>query len=248
MPSRTSVSGRWSTAAAVNSHGMIVGSVTIPVTPISGAVPVQFQSGSYTVLPGGFTGLGEKSAIARTVNDQGWVGGIEGPSTASTADASGVLWIDGDYHQATTLLGDSYAGLFRINDIYAINNRGQLLAAARQDVDGDPATIGWRSVSVRLDPIRSPGDTNYDDDVDFTDLLTLAQHYGQSGNGNVFYETGDFNYDWTVNFDDLLTLAQHYHSADAFDADWALARSLVPEPTVLVLLALGAFASGRTRR
>jgi len=51
------------------------------------------------------------------------------------------------------------------------------------------------------------GDTNLDGTVDFTDLLNLAQHYGQT---NAVWSEGDFNYDGTVNFADLLALGQNF--------------------------------------
>ena len=51
------------------------------------------------------------------------------------------------------------------------------------------------------------GDTNLDGQVDFTDLLTLAQNYGRT---NAYWYQGDFNYDGKVDFADLLKLAQNY--------------------------------------
>lgn len=53
------------------------------------------------------------------------------------------------------------------------------------------------------------GDTNSDGVVNFDDLLTLAQHYGQTGQT---FSTGNLNYsaDGKVDFDDLLLLAQSY--------------------------------------
>jgi hypothetical protein len=51
------------------------------------------------------------------------------------------------------------------------------------------------------------GDANVDGDVDFDDLLRLAQNY--SGTGKV-WSNGDSNYNGLVNFDDLLSLAQNY--------------------------------------
>ncbi|MFT3787648.1 MAG: dockerin type I repeat-containing protein [Tepidisphaeraceae bacterium] len=51
------------------------------------------------------------------------------------------------------------------------------------------------------------GDANGDGAVNFSDLLTLASKYTQTGRR--FWE-GDFNYDGTVNFADLLILASHY--------------------------------------
>ena len=71
-----------------------------------------------------------------------------------------------------------------------------------------------------------PGDTNMDNKVNFTDLLTLAQHYGLTSGQSC--ATGDFTDDGAVTFDDLLILAQHYgQNANALAA--------VPEPTGAIL-------------
>lgn len=51
------------------------------------------------------------------------------------------------------------------------------------------------------------GDVNGSNTVDFDDLLTLSQNYGQSGRT---YSQGDLDYSGTVDFDDLLKLAQRY--------------------------------------
>jgi hypothetical protein len=51
------------------------------------------------------------------------------------------------------------------------------------------------------------GDANHDRTVNFTDLVALAQNYGQSGKT---FPQGDFNYDGTVSFNDLVILAQKY--------------------------------------
>ena len=87
------------------------------------------------------------------------------------------------------------------------------------------------------------GDADLNRAVNFSDLLTLAQHYNQPGT----WADGNFDGDATVDFDDLLSLAQNYNFAglSTLDArtfgsdiasDWALARSLVPEPTGLLSL------------
>lgn len=54
------------------------------------------------------------------------------------------------------------------------------------------------------------GDTNGDLDVDFDDLLILAQRFGQS-TGGLGVAAGDLNGDGVVNFDDLLLLAKSYN-------------------------------------
>jgi autotransporter-associated beta strand protein len=87
------------------------------------------------------------------------------------------------------------------------------------------------------------GDATLDDSVGFDDLLIVAQNYESPDRS---WSEGDFNGDRLVGFDDLLALAQNYIGPvpigslpSTFMADWALARSLVPEPvTALPLLTL----------
>lgn len=101
------------------------------------------------------------------------------------------------------------------------------------------------------------GDSNIDRDVDFDDLLTLAQNYGSA---SASFAQGDNNYDGNVNFDDLLALAQNYGATfslvglpagwsptGSFDGDWALAQSLAPEPASIGVIALGATLARRRR-
>jgi hypothetical protein len=105
----------------------------------------------------------------------------------------------------------------------------------------------------------TPGDTDFDADVDFNDLLKLAQNY--SSNTDASWFDGDFDRDRTVQFNDLLALAQNYGAtgnfaageikALSFDADWALAQSIaqsiVPEPTALIALACAMTLTARRR-
>ena len=74
-----------------------------------------------------------------------------------------------------------------------------------------------------------PGDLNFDGRVNFTDLLTLAQHYGQQDAGWI---GGDLDGSGTVDFGDLLTLAQHYGAGPTG------AFASVPDPASLGLLGL----------
>lgn len=106
------------------------------------------------------------------------------------------------------------------------------------------------------------GDTDLNGIVNFDDLLRLAQNYGATTTGT--WRNGDFTYDGNINFDDLLGLAQQYGitllvsgeqtttlgeiGGETFSRDWALALSLVPEPTSLGLLGgLTALALRRRR-
>jgi hypothetical protein len=91
-----------------------------------------------------------------------------------------------------------------------------------------------------------PGDTNFDGAVDFTDLVTLAQNYGQPA--GQWWATGDFNFDGAVTFDDLVPLAQNYGQPASFAADWARAQSLVPEPASMLSLLVVMTGTTRIRR
>jgi hypothetical protein len=94
------------------------------------------------------------------------------------------------------------------------------------------------------------GDANLDGVVGFGDLVTVAQHYGQtiSAATDGWWTSGDFNYDGVINFSYLVAVAQNYGEAfplapiagasAAFDADVAAAFANVPEPSVLGLAAM----------
>ncbi|MFT3786193.1 MAG: hypothetical protein QM770_08510 [Tepidisphaeraceae bacterium] len=84
--------------------------------------------------------------------------------------------------------------------------------------------------------VARPGDANLEGTVNFSDLLTLAANYGTAGGAT--WSVGDFTGDGSVNFDDLLALAANYGAGPAVLAsDWALAQSLVPEPSAIGMLA-----------
>ncbi len=91
------------------------------------------------------------------------------------------------------------------------------------------------------------GDANADGNIDFNDLLTLAQHYKALGT----WSDGDFDFDHVVDFSDLLLLAQHYQGAavigldEEFRQNWDLARALAPEPQAVLLASLIIFRRAR---
>jgi autotransporter-associated beta strand protein len=105
------------------------------------------------------------------------------------------------------------------------------------------------------------GDANLDTNVNFTDLVALAQNYGDN-TGNAVWTQGDFTYDGNVDFSDLVKLAQNYGTSlpsaaqlegigagAGFQDDLAAAFAQVPEPGTLALfgLAAGALAARRRR-
>lgn len=81
------------------------------------------------------------------------------------------------------------------------------------------------------------GDANLDGTVNLTDLLALLNSYGQS---NRDWSQGDFNYDGTVNLTDLLGLLNNYgETASPTSRVLATGAGVVPEPTMMGLLAMG---------
>ena len=98
-------------------------------------------------------------------------------------------------------------------------------------------------VGTQEDVERPQGDANFDGTVNFTDLLTLAQHYGMSPDAT--WEQGDFNGNGKVGFDDLLILAQNYGQT----IKPAGAAAVVPEPALAgALLGSSAVLMLRRRR
>lgn len=118
--------------------------------------------------------------------------------------------------------------------------------------DGVVAGLGVNTVLVKFTRV---GDLNLDGVVNFTDLLILAQHYGQP-DGN--WDQGDVNYDGMVNFTDLLGLAQNYGGTlsaaqldtftPSFRSDVATAFAQVPEPATVGVLLAGAILLWRRSR
>jgi autotransporter-associated beta strand protein len=106
------------------------------------------------------------------------------------------------------------------------------------------------------------GDANLSGNVDFTDLVALAQNYGSDFIANPttdsWWTHGDFNYDGKVDFNDLVKLAQAYNQAlpsgplpgasANFEADFARALAMVPEPGALALLGCAPALATRRRR
>jgi hypothetical protein len=99
------------------------------------------------------------------------------------------------------------------------------------------------------------GDADLSGTVDFQDLVILAQNYNTATGG--VWTTGDSNYDGAIDFGDLVPLAQNYNgillsdipgASSSFAADWALAQTLVPEPTLCVTLLAGAMSVTTRRR
>lgn len=98
------------------------------------------------------------------------------------------------------------------------------------------------------------GDVDVDGTVGFNDLLILAQNY-PAPSGAAHYN-GDVNHDTAVDFADLLIIAQTYGQSidglratvgESFESDWQSAQSMVPEPSMLGLLAISPMILRRCR-
>jgi hypothetical protein len=169
-----------------------------------------------------------------------------------------------DWQIATFELSPSALTLLSGNDtvpqLLATVTEVRLLSAA-----SGPSHLGDAIASaVGVDAIRAlrlPGDANFDGATNFADLVVLAQHYNRVG--GQAWRDGDFNFDGNVAFADLVLLAQNYNRTSAmapvavnagdvggaaFQHDWALARALVPEPSLALLSAGGLTAAAQRRR
>jgi autotransporter-associated beta strand protein len=132
----------------------------------------------------------------------------------------------------------------------------EVLTAAAPEFMG-VAGIDDSSVLARF---TLAGDATLDGQVDFNDLVRLAQNYDTTLAGDSTWVRGDFTYDGVVDFNDLVKLAQNYDTAlpagpvpgapAGFDGAVAAAFAAVPEPSsALVALAAGGLAgAGRRRR
>jgi len=151
-----------------------------------------------------------------------------------------------------------------INAAHFNFNIASKVGSITQETIMDPdITIGTRKKVTVLDwaalddigwDLARPGDANADGNVDFADLVTIAQNYGAS-DGQHRWSQGDFNYDGNVDFADLVSIAQNYGTSGPlaaegtpvgpaiFNADWQAAQAFaaeVPEPTTLTFLLLPA--------
>lgn len=168
---------------------------------------------------------GDFSASARATYNVQFT--LTGPQDVIFGDAGGESALTGpnntDIPPGTALLqaGD-----------YTLGGSALALASGSQ---GDSQSNN-DSYNVRLQFVI-PGDANQDGKVDFSDLLILAQHYGELG---ATLQDGDFNLDGTIGFGDLLILAQNYGQTNM-----QAALSAVPEPGAVALLLLAPLARRR---
>lgn len=135
-----------------------------------------------------------------------------------------------------------------------LNDNGKITATIGQD---GTDTSDFKLIRDALGSQLIDGDSNFDNKVDFSDLLALAQHYGQTDGAK--WSTGDFNLDGKVDFTDLLDLAQHYGAgtptagqlvglSPALRAEVEAAFADVPEPGMMSAVAVFVGMLARRRR
>lgn len=118
-----------------------------------------------------------------------------------------------------------------------------------------PGVYLGRPVDAQTLMLRAslPGDSNLDGLVNFEDLLAVARAFDGSG----FWSDGDFDFDGQVGFADLLIVARSFSGSpvidggaidSAFAGDFALARSLVPEPVLMSVIGVAATLGLRRSR
>ena len=126
---------------------------------------------------------------------------------------------------------------------------------ADYDIDGDGDADRADFDLLIYDTLGTrPGDANLDRDVNFQDLVALAQSYGNAGG----WAQGDFDGNQIIDFNDLVALAQNYGigsasiGMDAMEADvqaagFASVFAMLPEPGAFGSLA-GGLCLARRRR
>jgi Concanavalin A-like lectin/glucanases superfamily len=264
--------GNWTSGNAPTAplDHAVLGDATTANRTITLTGPVAVQSlvmrrstgtGSYTVNLGGAANLQADSLGVTngqlTLTDT-TAAAVKTKSVAISS--TGTLRLDGaglvvDYGSASPL-----ADLVAKFQARRLTTSKQTLGIAEASALGVTAFGGWTGLSGAV-LVRGTlfGDASLNGTVDFSDLLSLAQNY-QATSG-VGWAQGDFDYNGTVNFNDLLALAQNYGQStflgDAtlleigganFAADWALARTLVPEPGMAAAGLAGLFALLGKRR
>ncbi|MFT3784855.1 MAG: SUMF1/EgtB/PvdO family nonheme iron enzyme [Tepidisphaeraceae bacterium] len=155
--------------------------------------------------------------------------------------ASTVVFLPGDFNN------DQLVNAADIDLLFAATQGSVPPALTKFDVTGDGTVNATPNASGSdadywVHQLKSTeyGDANLDGKVNFSDLLVLASNYGAASGAG--WAAGDFNGDTAVNFSDLLVLASSYGYENSptgtLASDWALARTLVPEPALAFPLAL----------
>jgi hypothetical protein len=167
-----------------------------------------------------------------------------------------VNWTDSNYQffyddEPVAYWTTSYGGVSNALQYIILSSEAQNNSWAGNIPAGGYGSFANSVTNMQVDYVRYyrnvlPGDTDYDGDVDLSDLSSLASKYNAAGNND--WPQGDFDGDDDVDLSDLSTLAANYQGgeAQAF-ADFQSLAS-VPEPGVAMTFGiLALFALVRRR-
>lgn len=159
----------------------------------------------------------------------------------------------GDFDRDGTVTA---ADLDQLDSVLTVRGVQSALSDAKFDLNGNQV-IDYTDIKILQSFTGiSDGDADLDFDVDFSDLLAVARNFGAVGTAT--WIAGDFTGDDNVDFTDLLALARNFGGDEAittsdgisaeFASEWNLARSVVPEPATLGLIAAGALLGLKRNR
>ncbi|MCC6681285.1 MAG: hypothetical protein IT445_10340 [Phycisphaeraceae bacterium] len=164
------------------------------------------------------------------------LGGYEQPAAVFRYD-DGILEPLNAFNSGATMTG--YPGLAWHN--------GYLYVSFLRDLPGDEYGSGQFVLAKMAWPVDlHPGDANYDDVVNLSDLQILGDHWRSSG---VTWYEGDFTSDGTVGLADLQIIGDNWGWGNMSDLSFLeanhLAGRVAPEPATALILGPGTLLSLR---
>jgi hypothetical protein len=238
-------------ALAVNNSGQVVGEVQTAAEGNSGAnTSATNDTYLYNMTTHAVTYLSDSglrfayqtastigAGFGNLINQQSQVVGEEQVGPVWHA----AIWDAGNgLRDLNALYGPSGANIlpsgFVLNAATAINDSGYIVGYGTD-------SAGNTNQMFLLSAPTLPGDANLDGRVDINDLTIVLAHYGESG---MSWATGEFTGDGTVDINDLTIVLANYGRTLG-----AASLAAVPEPSALVLIAVGVVslvACARRRR
>lgn len=193
---------------------------------------------------------------ANQINNLGTIAGYTFAN--NTSDPLAVIWPKGSNIAVdlnTRISNDAWGLEYATH----VSDTGFVAGRGFFDPDAGGPIDSYTKLFVMLVPEAGTygmGDANFDTNINFDDLLIVAQNYDQA-NPDQSYNVGDFNLDGETDFNDLLLIAQNYgfeltalqssQLTSGFLSDWSAARASIPEPGILVFAPLALLATIRRR-
>jgi hypothetical protein len=203
------------------------------------------------VVSGAITGTGTlkidpgflQLAVGSGVSTQGALSLTQTSTLDITNNALAINYGVGNPSPLAEIQAEIFSGAFGGDGV-----NGQILSSTAQA--NDQFAVGYADGSLDTGTTAAPGevliqyalvgDANLDGGVNITDLLTLLNNYGDTGED---WSQGDFNYDGSVNITDLLAMLNNYgQSAPTITSTFTQGTIAIPEPATLSLFMLGGAA------